>query len=161
MLSRKTAVCVMILLSGILAVALLPQLAASRSPRGLAQAAMDEPVPAFHSQPPQGPLPATMDPALFTGVVIQNAYATAAHVKKVLYQQPCYCHCDRSQGHSSLLDCFVSKHASVCGVCIREEFYAYEQSHKGKTSAQIRDGIERGEWQQVDLSKYQSALPAK
>jgi hypothetical protein len=121
-----------------------------------------EPVPAFHSEVPKGPLPATLDPGQFSDVLVQNAYALAARVKRVLYQQPCYCHCDRSQGHGSLLDCFAGKHAAECGVCIRESLYSYEQTKKGKTPAQIRDGIEKGEWQQVDLSKYQTPIaPAK
>jgi hypothetical protein len=111
--------------------------------------------------PAQGPLPATLSPTLFTNVLIQNAYALAAHVKKTLYQQPCYCHCDRAQGHGSLLDCFVGKHASICEICVREGFYSYEQVHKGKTAAQIRKGIEHGDWQQVDLSKYETPLPGK
>jgi Protein of unknown function with PCYCGC motif len=119
-----------------------------------------EPIPAFHSQVPAGPLPATLDPQTFPSVLVQNAYALAARVRKVLYQQPCYCHCDRSQGHGSLLDCFAGKHAAECGVCIREGLYSYEQTRKGKTPAQIREGIERGEWQQVDLTKYQTPIPA-
>ena len=119
-----------------------------------------EPVPAFHSEVPKGPLPATLSPSQFTEIIVQNAYALAARVRRVLYQQPCYCHCDRSQGHESLLDCFAGKHAAECGVCIREGLYAYEQSRKGKTAAQIRDGIEKGEWQQLDLTKYQTPLPA-
>jgi hypothetical protein len=157
---KKTAVCGLILLSVALALALLPQRAASILPHGVPQAANEEPAPAFHAQPAQGPLPATMDPALFSNIIVQNAYAVAARVKKALYQQPCYCHCDRSQGHGSLLDCFAGKHASICEICVREGFYTYEQLRKGKTSAQIREGIEHGEWQQVDLAKYQTALPA-
>jgi hypothetical protein len=125
------------------------------------QAAAEETVPAFHSEAPQGKLPETLSPSQFTNVVVQNAYILAARVKKILYQQPCYCHCDRSQGHTSLLDCFVSKHGSGCDVCMREAIYSYEQSHKGKTAAQIRAGIERGEWQQVDMSKYQTPVAAK
>jgi Protein of unknown function with PCYCGC motif len=113
-------------------------------------------VPAFHNQAPAGALPATMSPDNFSDPVVQNAYALAAHVKKVLYQQPCYCHCDRSQGHESLLDCFVSKHGAGCGTCVREDLYSYEQTHQGKTPAQIRAGIIRGEWQSVDISKYQT-----
>ena len=120
-----------------------------------------EPVRAFHSEVPKGPLPATMNPLEFSDIVVQNSYTLAARIRRVLYQQPCYCHCDRSQGHGSLLDCFASKHAAECGVCIREGLYSYEQSRKGKTGAQIREGIERGEWQQVDLSKYQTPVPAK
>jgi hypothetical protein len=120
-----------------------------------------EPVPAFHTSVPQGRLPDTVSPAEFSDVVVQNAYILASRVKKVLYQQPCYCHCDRSQGHTSLLDCFASKHGSECGVCMREAIYSYEQSHKGKTAAQIRAGIERGEWRDVDMSKYSAPLAAK
>jgi hypothetical protein len=150
---------VVILACLVLGAVFLPQRAASRSlsrnSAAAAQMASEEPVPAFHSEVPKGALPPTMSPTLFADVVVQNAYRLAARVRKVLYQQPCYCHCDRSQGHGSLLDCFASKHAAECSICIREGFYAYEQSGKGKTAAQIRDGIERGEWQQVDVAKYQ------
>lgn len=139
--------------------AVIPQIASSRSMGNSAQEANAEPVPAFHSTVPAGPLPATLSPSLFSDPVAQNAYSVAARIKKILYQEPCYCHCDRSQGHGSLLDCFVSKHAAACGICEREDFYAYEQSHKGKTGAQIRDGIERGEWQGVDMTKYEAAMP--
>jgi Protein of unknown function with PCYCGC motif len=128
---------------------------------GLPQAPADEAVPAFHAEPPTAPLPATLEPTLFANALSQNAYAFAARVKKLLYQQPCYCRCDRSQGHGSLLDCFAGKHASVCDVCIREGLYTYEQSRKGKSAAQIRTGIESGEWKQLDLSKYQTPFPAK
>ena len=129
--------------------------AASRTAEAAGQA--EEPTPTFHSQVPAGPLPQTLDPASFSNPIVQNAYAVAAKVKKVLYQQPCYCHCDRSIGHGSLLDCFAGKHAAVCDICIREGFYSYEQTQKKKTAAQIRAGIERGAWQQVDLSKYETA----
>ena len=125
----------------------------------LATVAAQEDTPAFHSEAPKQPLPPTMDPAQFPEPVVRNSYAVAAKVKKVLYQQPCYCHCDRSQGHGSLLDCFVSKHASVCGTCIKEAFYAYEQTKAGKSPAQVRTAIKRGDWESVDLSKY--AQPVK
>ena len=132
----------------------VPVSGASSTPRA-GQAQAEEPVPAFHSEVPPGPLPQTLGPEHFDDAVVKNAYHVAARVKKVLYQQPCYCHCDRSQGHGSLLDCFVSKHASMCDICVREDFYAYEQTQKGRTPAQVRAGIRRGEWQKVDIAKYQ------
>jgi hypothetical protein len=108
--AKKTAVCGAILLCLALGLMLIPQRAASHMPNAaMAQAAGEEPVPAFHSTIPEGPLPTTMSPTLFTDIVVQNAYTVAARVKKTLYQQPCYCHCDQSQGHGSLLDCFASK----------------------------------------------------
>src|SRR5712691_10069704 len=141
----------------VLAVATVPQRAASRR----AQNPAEEPVPALHAAPPQRPHRATLSPTVFGAVVVQNAYAVAARVKKILSQQLCYCHCDRSQGHGSLLDCFASKHGAGCNICIDEDFYSYEQSRKGKTPAQIRSGIIKGEWQSVDLTKYQQPRPAK
>ena len=150
-------VCGIAVLGVVLGIGSVPPRAASRAE----QDAVTEAVPAFHAEAPKAPLPATLNPTLFTNVLVQNAYLVAARVKKILYQQPCYCHCDRSQGHGSLLDCFAGKHAAECQVCIREGFYAYEQSRKNKTAAQIREGIEHGEWQQVDTSKYMTPLPAK
>ena len=103
-----------------------------------------------------------MEPSLFTDIQTFNAYVLAGRIKKVLYQQPCYCHCDRSQGHGSLLDCYVSRHATGCDVCQKEDFYAYEQTHLGKSPAQIREAIMRGDWQKVDTTKYaKSYLPAQ
>jgi hypothetical protein len=144
----------------------VPQPASSSAQQGMQgmdmpQSGSAEPVPAFHSQAPKDALPATMDARTFMQPEVMNAYAVAARVKKVLYQEPCYCHCDRSQGHGSLLDCFVSKHGSGCSICINEDFYAYEQTRKGKTPEQIRAGIIKGEWQSVDTSKYASPLPLK
>ncbi len=118
----------------------------------------DEPVPAYHPQPPTDALPPTMAPATFSEIGIANAYTVAGRLKKVLYQEPCFCHCDRSQGHGSLLDCFVSRHGSGCNICMAEAFYSYEQTRKGKTPAQIREGILHGEWQAVDLTKYGKTL---
>lgn len=101
-----------------------------------------------------------MAPSLFPTPVVQNAYTIAAKIKKTLYQQPCYCHCDRSQGHTSLLDCFASRHGAGCNICLYEDLYSYEQTRKGKTAAQIRAGIMKGEWKSVDAAKYQKPLPA-
>jgi Protein of unknown function with PCYCGC motif len=120
----------------------------------------EEPIPAYHDKVPATALPETMDPVQFDNPVVKNSYASAAKVKKVLYQQPCYCHCDRSQGHGSLLDCFTSKHGAMCNVCMGEALYSYEQTRKGKTPAQIRAGIQAGEWQKIDAAKYQT-YPAK
>ena len=129
----------------------LPQFAGTEDP-GTQSAG--EPVPAFHAQPPQGELPPTMAPSIYTDKLIFNAYAVAGRVKKVLYQEPCYCHCDRSSGHGSLLDCFTSRHGAGCDICQKEAFYAYEQTKKGKNPTQIREAIERGDWQKLDLAKY-------
>jgi len=160
MRGKQKIVSGMILVFAAAGLALIPQHASSRPIGTSWQDVNVEPVPAFHTSVPAGPLPATLSPSLFTEPVAQNAYSIAARIKKILYQEPCYCHCDRSQGHGSLLDCYVSKHAVECGICQREDFYAYEQSRKGKTGAQIREGIERGDWRGVDVTKYETPMPA-
>jgi Protein of unknown function with PCYCGC motif len=116
--------------------------------------AMAGDVPAYHAVPPKGPLPETLDPKVFADVLNQNLYALAAKEKKTLYQQPCYCRCDREVGHQSLLDCYVDRHASVCATCKMEAVFAYQEWKKGKTAAQIRKEIMDGKWRTVDLSAY-------
>jgi len=146
-----------ILLAGMIAAVLLPTGARSAAQQG---GDANEAVPAYHTQLPPGELPQTMDPAEFDNAVVKNSYALAGKVKKVLYQEPCYCHCDRSVGHGSLLDCFTSKHGSACNICMGEALYSYEQTKKGKTPAQIRESIQKGEWRHIDAAKYQT-YPAK
>lgn len=146
-----------VLFAAALALAFVPLAATSGSSQegSAAQAEADNSIPAYHAQAPKGALPETLSPEQFSQPIVKNAYAVAAKIKKTLYQQPCYCHCDRSKGHTSLLDCFASEHGSGCGTCIYEDFYTYEQANKGKTAAQIREGINKGEWKSVDAAKYQ------
>ena len=142
----------LVLFGAALALALVPVKASSGSSQEAG--AQDNAIPAYHAQAPKGELPETLSAENFSDPLVKNAYAVAAKVKKTLYQQPCYCHCDRSKGHTSLLDCFASEHGSGCGTCIYEDLYAYEQVHKGKTAAQIREGIIKGDWKSLDATKY-------
>src|SRR5262245_32822142 len=116
---------VTILLATATALLLLPQFASTHAQQapGGASGSSAEPVPAYHAEAPTSELPETMEPSIYSDKVTFNAYVVAGRVKKILYQEPCYCHCDRSQGHGSLLDCFVGRHASVCDVCMKEAFY--------------------------------------
>ena len=79
-----------------------------------------------------------------------HAYELAAKIPNVLHQQPCYCYCDR-MGHNSLHSCFENTHGAQCATCLKELYYSYQQHKKGKTAAQIRAGIIKGEWKQIDL----------
>jgi len=42
-------------------------------------------------------------------------------------------------------------------VCLKELYYSYAQTKKGKTAAQIRQGIIKGDWKQIDLDSAASA----
>ncbi|HET7441842.1 MAG TPA: CYCXC family (seleno)protein, partial [Terriglobales bacterium] len=84
-----------------------------------------------------------------------HAYELAAKIPVVLHQQPCYCYCDR-MGHNSLHSCFENTHGAQCATCLKELYYSYSMHQKGKTAAQIRQGIMKGEWRQVDLESAAS-----
>lgn len=109
-------------------------------------------VPSFHARLPKGPLPPVLPPSQFNDPRVQAAYAMAAQVRPVLYQQPCYCHCDKEVGHHSLMDCFAGDHASICQTCMMEGVFAYKETKAGKTPSQIRAEIERGQWKNVNLN---------
>lgn len=79
-----------------------------------------------------------------------QAYEIAAKIPVVISQLPCYCFCERI-GHSSLHTCFESNHGAHCGICMKEVYYAYQQTKLKKTPGQIRDGIIKGEWKAIDL----------
>ena len=115
-------------------------------------------VPAYHDTAPQAELAPILSPDAVSGTLNKNAYSIARKVSSILYQQPCYCYCDRANGHKSLRDCYTGQHATTCTICQRELFYVYEQSQKGKNAAQIRKGIMAADWADVDLGKYETPL---
>jgi hypothetical protein len=81
-----------------------------------------------------------------------HAYELAAKIPKVLYQQPCYCYCDRSMGHTSLHSCFSGTHGAECGTCLKELYYTYSMYKQHKTAREIRAGIIKGDWKAIDLT---------
>ncbi len=114
-------------------------------------------VPAFHQGPPAAgtKLPPILGKEQLWGDNDQypyqsHAYQIAAKVQPILYQQPCYCYCDR-MGHKSLHSCFETTHGAQCSTCMKEVFYTYQMSKQHETAAQIRKGIIAGEWKQIDL----------
>src|SRR5512138_2017695 len=83
----------------------------SRNPSG---------VPAYNHAPPKKGafVPPILPKDALWGVNFQQryqsrAYELATKIPNVIYQQPCYCYCDRI-GHTSLHSCFESTHAANC-----------------------------------------------
>jgi len=122
-------------------------------------------VPAYHSRPPKktDKLPPILSGAQLTGPSFPrpfqaHTYRLAARIPSLLYQLPCYCHCDRSIGHTSLRSCFESEHAASCAACLKEALYAYKMHKQGKKAAEIRQGVIRGEWEKVELRSAASSI---
>lgn len=98
-------------------------------------------VPAYYVTPPGlGMLQPTLSPELFTGNQ-RLAYQAAKDIPQILAQLPCYCHCDRSQGHKSLHSCFESEHGENCGICINEALLAHNLQKQGVAVSEIRKKI--------------------
>ncbi len=115
-------------------------------------------VPAFNPSPP--PKGTELPPILTRDQLWGNndqypfqshAYELAAKIQNVIYQQPCYCYCDRGMGHKSLHSCFEGTHGAICSTCVKELYYSYQMTKQHKTASQIRKGIIAGEWKQIDL----------
>src|SRR5260370_18048785 len=53
-----------------------------------------------------------------------HAYELAAKIQPDIYQQPCYCYCDR-MGHKSLHSCFEGTHGAQCTTCTKELYSSY------------------------------------
>jgi len=118
----------------------------------------DQGVPAYNAAPPPKgkKLPPILPKDSLWAENAQFAYQTHAYeiaekIPNVIHQQPCYCYCDRGMGHNSLHSCFENTHGAQCDVCMKELYYSYSQTKKGKTAAQIRQGIIKGGWKQVNL----------
>jgi hypothetical protein len=117
-------------------------------------------IPAYHPAPParRGDMPPILSGKELSGEYFRypwqvKVYREAAKIPSVLYQLPCYCRCDRALGHTSLHSCFEGTHGAVCSTCAKEGAYAYKMTKLGWTPKQIRAGIERQEYQQIDLNK--------
>ncbi|RXH55900.1 hypothetical protein GRAN_2757 [Granulicella sibirica] len=113
-------------------------------------------VPAYNALPASKPLPPVLSGNQLAGPYFAHPYQVtvykmAAKIPAVLHQEPCYCRCDREMGHNSLHSCFEGTHGAACSTCMKEAVYSYQQTKKGRTPAQIRAGIEHGDWQNVDL----------
>jgi len=118
--------------------------------------AQGDKVPAYNAHAPlPGELLPILPADLRVGELYQypyqvHAYELAAKIPGVIHQLPCYCYCERI-GHKSLHTCFESNHGAHCGVCMKEVYYAFQQTKLKKTPAQIREGIIKGEWKSIDL----------
>lgn len=79
----------------------------------------------------------TLDPHLFEGKV-RRAYEVAQKHPGLLAQLHCYCGCEQTEGHKNLLDCYRTRHASTCPICIGEAIEAEKLSRQGLPAEQIR-----------------------
>ena len=68
----------------------------------------------------------------------KRGYEMAREIPEVADGIYCYCECEKSMGHRSLLACFESDQAIGCGMCREQMKLVYDLHQKGKSLAEIR-----------------------
>jgi hypothetical protein len=71
------------------------------------------------------------------------AYAAAKQMPDICCKLFCYCGCDQVDGHSSLLECFISDHSVGCLICRREVLLALQLKKQKKTIGEIQRAVDQ------------------
>jgi hypothetical protein len=77
-------------------------------------------------------------------------YQAAQQCPEVIAKLFCYCGCDMTDAHTTLLDCFTSEHGADCPICTDEAVIAAQMKKLGRTIPQIQQAID---------SKYAKEYP--
>ncbi|MBX9571467.1 MAG: PCYCGC domain-containing protein [Candidatus Obscuribacterales bacterium] len=82
-----------------------------------------------------------LDPSKFFGLA-SFGYAAAKNCPEVMEKLFCYCGCDLTDQHVSLLDCFTSIHGVDCHICQEEAILARKMNSDGSPIAEIQKTID-------------------
>lgn len=82
-----------------------------------------------------------LDHSKFVGKV-KMGYMAAQRAPEVCEKLFCYCGCDYTDEHCSLLDCFTSDHGVDCIYCQGEAVLAYKMKRKGASVAEIQKAVD-------------------
>jgi hypothetical protein len=85
--------------------------------------------------------PPVLDPNRFFGHA-KSGYAAAQLCPEICAKLFCYCGCDMTDDHDSLLDCFTTDHGVDCHICQEEALIALKMKREGKSMKQIQQAID-------------------
>jgi hypothetical protein len=88
----------------------------------------------------------------------QMGYQAAAEIPDLCAKIFCYCGCDLTDNHQSLLDCFTSTHGEGCDICIDEAIQALALKKQGLSTAEIQKKIDCGFEKQYPFEKPSPTL---
>jgi hypothetical protein len=69
-------------------------------------------------------------------------YMAAKRIPDICGKLFCYCGCDLTDNHSSLLDCFTSDHGVDCNICQEEALLALKMHTEGKELPDIQKAVD-------------------
>jgi hypothetical protein len=99
------------------------------------------------------PKPGTvLDPSKFFGRAALG-YSAAKQAPEVCEKLFCYCGCDMTDSHSTLLDCFVCEHGADCQICQDEAIVGLHMKQEGKSLLKIQKSIDEAFSQQYPWNK--------
>lgn len=82
-----------------------------------------------------------LDPEKYFGKA-KLGYMAARLCPEICEKLFCYCGCDVTDEHSTLLDCFTSDHGVDCYICQEEALIALKMKREGKSLAEIQKAID-------------------
>jgi hypothetical protein len=82
-----------------------------------------------------------LDPNKYFGKA-KAGYAAAKECPEICAKLFCYCGCDLTDEHVSLLDCFTSDHGVDCYICQEEALVALKMKQQGKGLPEIQKVID-------------------
>jgi hypothetical protein len=86
--------------------------------------------------------PEVLDPSKFFGAAAMG-YASAKACPEVVSRLFCYCGCDISDNHNTLIDCFTSNHGVDCHICQEEAVMALKMHRDNASIAEIQKAIDQ------------------
>ena len=95
--------------------------------------------------------PPVLDPNKFFGHA-KSGYAAAQLCPEICAKLFCYCGCDMTDDHDSLLDCFTTDHGVDCHICQEEALIALKMKREGKSMKQIQ-AVEKAKEQAKHATK--------
>ena len=82
-----------------------------------------------------------LDPEKYFGKA-KLGYMAARLCPEICEKLFCYCGCDVTDEHSTLLDCFTSDHGVDCYICQEEALIALKMKREGKSLAEIQKAVD-------------------
>ena len=83
-----------------------------------------------------------LDPNQFFGQA-KAGYVAAQRIPEICAKLFCYCGCDLTDCHGTLLDCFTSDHGVDCHICQEEALIALRLNKRKKPLAKIQKYIDK------------------
>lgn len=105
-----------------------------------AEASKEQPKAAVAKK--DGKLAPVLDPNKYFGKA-KLGYAAAQLCPEICAKLFCYCGCDETDEHDTLLDCFITDHGVDCHICQEEALIALKMKRDGKSLAEIQQAVDK------------------